>query len=189
MQQSGKKTKVAAIVVKPWFQNLLSASGFDLNQNIVMLELKHEDARLFPVPTDIRIRPMELSDMPLVADVDLRAFGPFWHNTEHVLHKARLQCASATVAEDDSGIIGYQLSMKNSLGAHLARLAVIPEAQGRGVGAGLVSQLIRSFGVGQLSRLSVNTQSDNATSLALYKKLGFLRTGEQFPVFVYPIGE
>jgi len=189
MQQAGQKTKVAAIVVKPWFQNLVSASGFELTQNIVMLELKYEDARLFPVPPDLRIRPMELSDMPSVAGVDLRAFGSFWHNTERVLCKARLQCASATVAEDGFGIIGYQLSMKNALGAHLARLAVIPEAQGRGVGAALVSQLIHSFGVGQLSRLSVNTQSDNAASLALYGKLGFRRTGEQFPVFVYPIGE
>jgi ribosomal protein S18 acetylase RimI-like enzyme len=131
---------------------------------------------------------METDDMPTVAGVDLKAFGPFWHNTERVLNKARLQCASATVAEDDSGIIGYQLSMKNSLGAHLARLAVIPAAQGRGAGAALVSHLIRSFGVGQLSVLSVNTQADNTASLALYKKLGFLRTGEQFPVFVHPIG-
>jgi ribosomal protein S18 acetylase RimI-like enzyme len=188
MGEANQPMMVAAIVVKPWFQNLLSSSGFDLRERIVMLELKYEHARLFSIPAGIRIRPMETDDMPTVAGVDLKAFGPFWHNTERVLNKARLQCASATVAEDDSGIIGYQLSMKNSLGAHLARLAVIPAAQGRGAGAALVSHLIRSFGVGQLSVLSVNTQADNTASLALYKKLGFLRTGEQFPVFVHPIG-
>ena len=30
--------------------------------------------------------------------------------------------------------------------------------------------------------------TDNAVSLALYKKLGFVRTGEYFPVFACPIG-
>jgi hypothetical protein len=32
-------------------------------------------------------------------------------------------------------------------------------------------------------RLTVNTQSDNASSLALYKKTGFLETGERYPVY------
>jgi ribosomal protein S18 acetylase RimI-like enzyme len=131
---------------------------------------------------------MQDADMPAVAQVDLAAFGQFWHNTESALQSARLQCAIATVAEDDSGVIGYQLSTKNPLGAHLARLGVKPEAQGRGVGSVLVSHLIQSLGISRLDRLSVNTQEDNAASLALYKKIGFVRTGEHFPVFVYPIG-
>jgi ribosomal protein S18 acetylase RimI-like enzyme len=84
-------------------------------------------------------------------------------------------------------VIGYQLSTKNPLGAHLARLGVKPEAQGRGVGSMLVSHLIQALGANQLGRLSVNTQADNTASLSLYKKLGFVRTGEHFPVFVYPI--
>jgi ribosomal protein S18 acetylase RimI-like enzyme len=130
---------------------------------------------------------MQDADMPAVAQVDLAAFGKFWHNTGNVLQRARLQCASATVAEDASGLVGYQLSTRNPFGAHLARLGVKPEAQGMGVGSALVSQLIREFNSDQPGRLSVNTQSDNAASLALYKKMGFVRTGEHFPVFVYPI--
>jgi ribosomal protein S18 acetylase RimI-like enzyme len=38
-----------------------------------------------------------------------------------------------------------------------------------------------------LERLTVNTQDDNVISLALYQKTGFIRTGEQFPVFVYEL--
>jgi ribosomal-protein-alanine N-acetyltransferase len=188
MSLKKKQTYVSAIVVKHWFQSLLVSSGFELKQNIVLLELKHEDLRSFPVPHGIQIRPMQDADMPAIARVDLAAFGQFWHNTENVLQRARLQCASATVAEDDTGVIGYQLSTKNPLGAHLARLGVRPESQGRGVGTALVSQLIQSFDATQLSRLSVNTQADNIASLSLYKKMGFVRTGDQFPVFVFPIG-
>jgi ribosomal-protein-alanine N-acetyltransferase len=188
MEKANKQTYVAAIAVKRWFQSLLFDSGFEVKQKIVLLEWKNLGRGLFPTPQGIRIRPMCDADMPAVEKVDLSAFGTFWHNTEVVLQKARQQCASATVAEDETGVIGYQLSTKNPLGAHLARLAVNPEVQGRGVGTALVSQLIQSFDMAQLSRLSVNTQEDNTASLSLYKKMGFVRTGEYFPVFVYPIG-
>ncbi|MBP8165280.1 MAG: GNAT family N-acetyltransferase, partial [Anaerolineales bacterium] len=74
------------------------------------------------------------------------------------------------------------------LGAHLARLGVGKTAQGRGVGTALVNDLIQALGSMQINRLSVNTQSDNSISLALYKKMGFVRTGESFPVLIYPGG-
>ncbi len=180
---------VAAIAMKHWFRPILFSSGFELQQEIVLLELLNGNIRLFPTPPGIRIRPMSDTDIPQVAQIDLAAFGEFWHNTARTLQRARSQCASATVAEDESGaIIGYQLSTKNPLGAHLARLGVRPEAQSRGVGSALVSHLIESFGGNRLGRLSVNTQSDNEASLALYKKMGFIRTGECFPVLAYPLG-
>jgi len=182
------QTVIAAIVVKQWFQTILLSSGFELKQIIILLELLNENIKMFSVPYGVRIRPMQDADLPAVAEVDFSAFGQFWHNTESALQRARLQCASATIAEDASGVIGYQLSTRNMLGAHLARLGVRPEAQGRGVGSALVSNLIQSLGTGELGRLSVNTQSDNVTSLSLYKKLGFVRTGEHFPVLVYPMG-
>ena len=180
------QTQIASIVVKQWFQNLLLSSGFELKQNIVLLHLTNENIRSFSAPRGFCIRPMQENDLPMVAKVDLDAFGWFWHNTLDSLRRARLQAVSAIVAEDDSGVIGYQLSTGNPLGAHLARLGVRPEAQGRGVGTTLVSNLIQSLGASQINRLSVNTQSDNFASLALYKKLGFVRTGEYFPVLVYP---
>ncbi len=183
-----RQAYVSAIVVKGWFQSLLISSGFELKQNIILLEMKPENLRSFPASDGIRIRPMQDADMPAVARVDLAAFGWFWHNTENILQRARLQCASATVAEDNTGVVGYQLSTKNPLGAHLARLGVKPESQGKGVGTALVSQLIRSFDASQLGRLTVNTQADNMASLSLYKKMGFVRMGEHFPVFVYPMG-
>jgi ribosomal protein S18 acetylase RimI-like enzyme len=129
---------------------------------------------------------MEPGDLPAVTEIDLAAFGWFWHNTLESLQRARTQSVSAMVAEDDSGLIGYQLSTGNPLGAHLARLAVRPEAQGRGVGAALVGNLLQQLGESHLTRLTVNTQSDNAASLALYQKMGFVRTGEFFPVCVFP---
>ncbi len=185
---ANKNTQIAAIIVKQWFQKILISSGFELKQNIVLLQLAHENIRSFNTPSQFRIRPMLEADLPIIAQVDLEAFGPFWHNTLDTLSRACLQAVNATVAEDDSGLIGYQLSTGNPLGAHLARLGVRPEAQGRGVGTALINDLIQKLGGTQLGRLSVNTQADNAASLSLYKKMGFVQTGEYFPVLVYPGG-
>ncbi len=182
------KTQIAAIVVKQWFQRILLSSGFELKQNIILLQLDPANIRNFPVPPQMRIRPMLETDLPSVTAVDLEAFGPFWHNTIDSLSRARTQAIHATVAEDASGLIGYQISTGNPFGAHLARLGVRAEAQGRGVGTALVGDLIQQLGGEQLGRVSVNTQSDNAASLALYQKMGFKQTGEYFPVLVYPAG-
>jgi ribosomal protein S18 acetylase RimI-like enzyme len=183
--RANPQAQIAAIAVKQWFQDILFSSGFELKQNIILLQMAKEDMVSFPTPHGIHIRPMREADLPAVVEVDLDAFGWFWHNTMDTLSRALSQAVSATVAEDESGVIGYQLSTGNPFATHLARLGVRSEAQGRGVGSALVSGMIQSLDPNQLSRLSVNTQSDNATSISLYKKMGFIRTGEQFPVFVY----
>lgn len=188
MRYANPRAQVAAIVAKQWFQNILLSNGFELKQNIVLLQSDSENIKLFSPPPGIRIRPMQNDDLSTVANMDLAAFGHFWHNTVDSLQRAYAQAACATVAEHASGMVGYQISTGNLLGAHLARLGVQPEAQGRGAGTALVSDLIERLGIHQNGRLSVNTQEDNFASLFLYKKLGFVRTGEYFPVLVYPRG-
>lgn len=183
---SNPSAQIAAIVMKHWFQYLLIASGFELRQSIVLLELKGINYHPSQNLNNIHIRLMRESDLEQVEAVDRQAFGPFWHNTHDSLYRARMQSVHSTVAEDDSGIIGYQISTGNPLGAHLARLGVRPEAQGKGVGSALVHDLVQRIGILRGGRLSVNTQSDNAASLGLYKKLGFEFTGENYPVFVFP---
>jgi ribosomal protein S18 acetylase RimI-like enzyme len=79
------------------------------------------------------------------------------------------------------------LSTGGSGRAHLARLAVLPEIQGRGIGRALVQDLFAQLVRNGVYRVSVNTQNDNATSLRLYQRLGFVRTGEQYPVYLYDV--
>ena len=71
--------------------------------------------------------------------------------------------------------------------ARLARLAVHPAAQGKGAGRALLSDLFRYITYAGLSRLSVNTQSDNQASLSLYQRMGFVRTGEEYPVYTLDV--
>jgi [ribosomal protein S18]-alanine N-acetyltransferase len=177
---------VAAIAMQPWFQQILAASSFENRQQIVMLEWQYQPW-VASETNGIRIRKMTEADLPQVVETDNAAFHPLWHNSFDTIQLAFSQAMFATVAENSHGIFGYQISTGHGQRAHLARLAVRPEAQGQGVGRSLLSDLFTKVTRDGIVRLSVNTQSDNATSLSLYKKMGFNRTGEEYPVDTFEV--
>jgi ribosomal-protein-alanine N-acetyltransferase len=174
---------VAAIVLQDWFHSLLINSGFKSRQSIVMLERDGQALLDISLPSDFSIRSMLQDDLPAVAEVDAAAFVPLWQNSLSSLERAYPQAVLATMAEANGQVVGYQLSTRNPLGAHLARLAVRPELQGRGVGRALVADLIQRAERHGMYHLTVNTQSDNFASLALYRKTGFRETGERYQVY------
>ena len=186
IQSQGGAT-IGVISLNGWLQNILQENNFQLKQNIVMLEWLNQSAELSPMPAGMTIRKMTTNDLGQTVETDVSAFAPLWRNSYDALQKALPQALFATVAEKDGQIIGYQLSTPNPLGAHIARLAVRKEVQGQGIGRALLTDLFIQMRKRGLERLTVNTQDDNVISLALYQKIGFIRTGEQFPVFVYEL--
>jgi ribosomal-protein-alanine N-acetyltransferase len=178
--------RVAVIAMQPWLQQILIASGFKNIQQIVMLEWQYQPWAGSEAQ-GVHIRRMIDADLPAVARTDAASFDPLWQNSLETLHKAFAQSLIATVAENADGIIGYQLSTGGGQRAHLARLAVHRTMQGRGVGRALLGDLFARLVNDSIFKLSVNTQSDNAVSLSLYQKMGFFRTGEEYPVYVFDV--
>jgi ribosomal protein S18 acetylase RimI-like enzyme len=178
--------RVAVIAMQPWFQQILAASHFKNIQQIVMLEWQYQPWAGSEAQ-GIHVRKMLETDIPDVEKTDITSFDPLWQNSLETLHRAYAQSLIATVAENDTGIIGYQLSTGGGHRAHLARLAVNSSMQGRGVGRALLGDLFSKLVNNGIYHLSVNTQSDNAVSLSLYQKMGFIRTGEQYPVYVFDV--
>jgi ribosomal-protein-alanine N-acetyltransferase len=130
------------------------------------------------------VRPMNFDDIGGVHEVDSAAFAPVWQNSRPSLELAYRQAAVATVAEYQGRMVGYQISTATPVGGHLARLAVVPDCQGQGIGAALVSDLLLQFRRRGASKVTVNTQKDNPSSLSLYQKIGFYLTGEEYPVYL-----
>ncbi|HTX80371.1 MAG TPA: GNAT family N-acetyltransferase, partial [Longilinea sp.] len=136
----------------------------------------------------LTIHPMQPEDLPAVARIDAQAFDDLWQNPLSTLQLALRQSGYATVVKSGSDIIAYQISTIGFSSAHLARLAVAPEWQGKRLGRLLVQDLQTHFWLLNYGEVSVNTQSDNQASLALYHSLGFVETGDRFPVFVHTTG-
>ena len=115
--------------------------------------------------------------------LDAAAFSPLWQNSLVSLRYALSQAEISTVGMLGNELVAYQMSTRNPFGAHLARLATAPQLQGHGHGYLMVQDLLQKARQLGLSRLTVNTQSNNSASLALYEKIGFTRTGEHYTVF------
>lgn len=185
LRQAGNPT-IAVLPLHEWFIDLLLQEGFVETTQVVFLMWQNNHRLPEFNPPPVTIRPMQPEDVPEVAEVDTQAFAPLWRNSAILLNAALTQSAIATVVEDAQGIIGYQISTASPLGGHLARLAVMPRAQGQHIGSALLVDLLRQFEQRGVHRVSVNTQENNLVSLRIYQRLGFVRTEEAYPVLEYP---
>jgi ribosomal protein S18 acetylase RimI-like enzyme len=173
---------IAVIPLQEWFRNILSASQFSHTHNVVVLDWQPKETA-YEETAGQNLRPMTEDDIGGVVEVDREAFAPLWQNSKEAVQLALKQAGLATVIEDQGTIIAFQISTRASRGLHLARLATHPQYQGRGLGAALVRHVQQQVLDHKGNQLTVNTQDNNEPSLALYAKLGFKITREQFPVF------
>ncbi len=177
--------RAAAIPMHSWFEALLKDSHFEKTHRVIMLIWEANRSLPEADYSNLTIRPMNFDDLAAVEQVDISAFGKVWKNSQEGLELAFRQAAVASVVEVDGALIGYQISTATPIGGHLARLAVQPDFQGRGIGYALVCDTLLQFKKRGAKSVSVNTQHDNRVSLSLYQKAGFYRTGEEYPVYQF----
>jgi ribosomal protein S18 acetylase RimI-like enzyme len=180
---------VAAIPIRKWFETLLKESDFIHTQDVIMLSREKDFTLPEVATTHVEVRSMKIDDLQSVHDLDEIAFGYEWHNSLESLEMAFHQSSLSTVAILDDELVGYQISTSSPIGAHLARLAVRQDLQGKGIGYALSHDLITTYHQRGISHVTVNTQKDNIQSLKLYEKVGFKQTGEEFPVYFYKLVE
>lgn len=174
--------QAAAIPLNDWFAQALRQTQFEHTHNVVVLDWRAGSPVVERAAVGL-VRPMQAEDLPAVYAVDKAAFSPLWQNPLQAVQHAYQQAGYATVLELDGAVAAYQISTQSAHGLHLARLATHPSQQGRGLALALATDLQRHTGKRNELRVSVNTQDNNQPSLALYKKLGFVLTGETFPVY------
>lgn len=174
--------QIAALDIGGWLHPILERSGFRQTTEVMFMAWNGSHPPPFTGRLD-GLRELEARDLPLLAELDRRAFGPIWRHSEEVLSLALRQASLANVVERGGQLVAYQISTASAYGAHLARLAVDPLWQGRGIGTDLVIEVLGHFARQGFMHVTLNTQSDNERSLRLYHRLGFSETGQRFPVY------
>jgi ribosomal protein S18 acetylase RimI-like enzyme len=174
--------EVAALILYPWLLPYLQPLGFTYREEIVTLR---REGALAPPPlrTDVRVWRAEWRETGLITDIDHAAFEPIWQLDEGTLRQAARMAGSFTVAELGGRNVGYQLSTMYNDGAHLARLAILPDVQGSGIGGVLLGEMIDYFARRAILNVTVNTQKSNEQSQRLYLRYGFEFTGLDMPVW------
>lgn len=183
--QAVEADAIYSISLTSWYTDLLRMAGFVDDNQVIVLE-KHLSGRL-PAPetpagfTLNRMQPLELGD---VWELDRRCFEPLWQMShEDILTAFHVSDNCAVIHTEDGALVGYQISTSMPTGGHLARIAVLPEFQGRGLGNFLLADLTEKFTKAGTARLTVNTQVTNTGAVHLYEANGFIRTGEIYPVY------
>lgn len=175
---------LAALSLEQWSNRLYTALGFKRTHDVVVLTRPMAAPLNTAILRDTAyVRAAEPADHDTIIHIDQTAFQPPWRLSAAMLRLAIVQAENLTVAEMDGQVVGFQLTTPSRAGAHLARLAVLPGWQGKGIGRALVGRLVRDCQQKRRGEITVNTQNTNATSLAVYQRLGFRLNGVRFPVF------
>ncbi|MGQ9888231.1 MAG: GNAT family N-acetyltransferase [Aggregatilineales bacterium] len=181
LQAAGLST-VSILVARNWIEDYLAGLGFAFDENVVTLQRNGPPPEAPAVP-DLTLRQALPADLAHMVAVDHAAFSPPWQLSLADLCQAQRVASSSTVAVLDAAVVGYQISTLYRDGAHLARLAVTPAAQGQGIGAALVTDVIGRFARRGVALMTVNTQASNRRSQRLYQRLGFRHNGYDLPVW------
>lgn len=184
--QNRSLVTIYSLAYYAWYLRLLESSNFLPLTSIVTLE---NDGMYSPnrssLSSNYRIEPITYLNYPLAYDLDCLSFDLPWQMTSAALHKAFRSSIYATLIFDDDKPVGYQITTEGDQSLHLARIAVDPAYQNKGIGTHLINNLFNFMKQARYHNISVNTQSNNQASLALYRKMGFFKTGNQIPVMVY----
>ncbi len=183
LRERGVNT-VALLLIRNWIASYAVKLGFQFSEEIITFRRSQTSIPDTELPPDLSIRLFQPDDLPAILAVDNSAFAPPWQMDSVELRQAQRISACCTVAERDGRIVGYELSTLYFDGAHLARLAVAPEAQGIGVARALLTDVLHRFERRGVHSMTVNTQSTNTRSQRLYTGFDFERTGYDLPVWM-----
>ncbi len=158
--------------------DLFKSRGYFVAEGIIIMQ---KDDVTVPNTSNVpgMIRPFRASDLEQIREVEVSAFNWLWEESaEAFLRYAQAERNSFFVLELDEKVIGYNINTLMDNGeAHIGRLAVARQHQGRGFGAKLLSHAIQFLCSQGATRFNLGTQVDNLRSQQLYKRFGFGRTG------------
>jgi [ribosomal protein S18]-alanine N-acetyltransferase len=174
---------VALLTMRNWIERYASEIGLRYVEDIITLSRSGGYLPDLP-PSKLIIRAAENNDIDTITQVDQAAFAPPWQLSLSEVRQAHRMAAVSTVALLDGKIAGYQISTAHRNSAHLARLAVNPNIQSKGIGAALVRDVLERFLKRDIKTMTVNTQSSNHRSQRLYNRFGFHPNGYDMPVWM-----
>ena len=121
-------------------------------------------------------RPMTDADLDDVLVIEQASFRTPWRR-EHFAHEIKARYSYPFVAVLDKAVVGFVCVMSLFEEAQILDIAVAPDQRGRGIARALMelaTSLAREKGA---EVMALEVRASNAAAIALYERLGFVRTG------------
>lgn len=132
---------------------------------------------------DFTVLTEKTPDWEAVEKVDRSSFEPFWRLDEKGLRDAfSATPRSVLLVVRDPELLGFSIVGVGAIAGYLQRIAVSPNAQGRGIGRSLVRasmQWARRHGARQML---LNTLANNENASSLYIDEGFARLDDHLDI-------
>jgi ribosomal-protein-alanine N-acetyltransferase len=190
LQQSARDRHLQALVYignAEWLLDDLQARGFKTREWIVSFERAGTEQPPHPILEPALLRSAHLHDLPALLRLDDQSFEHIWHKSAGNFSEALAHAGSFSVAIVDELIVAYQWCEMYGKHAHLTRLAVHPDYQGRGIGAQLLHRAITDCLSLGADWMTLNTQETNQRSQTLYERFGFVNTRQRIPVLWFAL--
>lgn len=191
IEQAALDNKLRALVFiskAPWLIDELQAQGFETREWLMGFERAGIEPPAKPIHTSALLRTAHIDDLPDLLALDQLAFGQLWHKSPSSIGVALAGALSFMVAMLDDQLVAYEWCDIYERHAHLTRLAVHPDYQGRGIGAQLLYRAIRDALEAGADQITLNTMESNQRSRALYERFGFVDTMQRLPVLWKDLG-
>ena len=133
------------------------------------------------------VRRLAYADLPQVIAIERRAFTTPWSLAMFVLELSKQTSVCLAAVEDDDGpLLGYLICARYDTVWHLMNVAVDPVRRRRGVGWGMLTEMIERAGPEEPYTLEV--RESNHAAIRLYERLHF-RTAGRRPRYYRDNGE
>lgn len=171
-----------------WLRGDLEARGFRL---VTTLRSYDKTDASVPAPGNqhVRVRRFGPADLPGVVAVENAAFEPLWRYDDAGFLEVNELYPYFVVAEDASGIVGYQFNAVDGDMGYLVRIAVHPRAEGQGIGTRLMAEAIHYFVSQRTRKILLNTEENNHHAHRLYERFAFHLVHPRGFVLARDIGE
>ncbi len=164
---------VLTSAVSPAESGVFVDAGFSVRERLHLLAL---DLAAEPDAAALPLRKAARHDRPAVLEVDDVSFDGFWRLGTVGLKDALSATPTSRfrVGRDvDDHVVAYAITGLAGRHGYLQRIAVHPDARGRGWGHTLVADALRWLWRHGSDRVFVNTQLENHRALSLYESFGF----------------
>lgn len=178
--------EIAWFLTDYWPLQWLERLGFAQVSDVIAYRAEELSVPSFVAPPDLVIRPLLIEDIPALESIEAAAFEPRWRHSADDLYLAWRHSICFTVATQNEKPVAFQFSTGgDGANAHLSRMTVHPNYQGKGIGAALLANAFENYRSQKITTVTLNTQSDNSASRRLYERFGFRPTGFSYPVWSY----
>jgi ribosomal-protein-alanine N-acetyltransferase len=121
----------------------------------------------------VALRIADLGDLDAVMRIERACFDAPWPRSIMAEEIMSQGCSRMEVAEEPDGVTGFMIYWVIPPEAHLINLAVLPGAQGRGVGAAMLERLLSVARAEVVSQIFLEVRASNLVAQRLYAAVGF----------------